>query len=444
MESASRDADRRYRHALERLHALARFGMRPGLDAIARVLAHLGHPERRFPALHIAGTNGKGSTAAFAEAMLRGAGARTGLYTSPHLVRYTERVRLDGLELDRARTASTLERAMDAADEAGVELSFFEAATAAAFLAFAEAEVDVAVLECGLGGRLDATNVCMPFATVVTRIELEHTEVLGDTVEKIAFEKAGIAKQGIPLVCGALDEGPRRVMEARAREVGAPLWLLGRDFSSRWTGSQRLDYAGPGGALHGAELGLAGAHQAENAALALAATSLALERFRPDERARRAGLRETSWPGRLERLTPELRVDGAHNPDAARALARTLEGEPPLVLVLGILDDKDTGGVLAALLPHAAHLICTAPPSPRALSASRLAEHARRLLPSLAVEAIPQPEQAVERALRRARADGFQVLVCGSLYLVGAVRALFAAEERDPLVVADPVTRPYS
>jgi dihydrofolate synthase/folylpolyglutamate synthase len=420
-----------YAAALARLAALARFGVRPGLEPIARVLAALGHPEQKFPSLHVAGTNGKGSVAAIAERTLRAAGARTGLYTSPHLSRFTERIRVDGEEIANERTAQLIDRVLAA--EGGDQLTFFEVATAAAFLHFADEKVDLAVIEVGLGGRLDATNLCRPFACAISSIGLDHTAELGPTTGAIAVEKAGIAKPGVPLFVGPVDADARASIARVAREQGAPVSWFPGDFSAILDG-ESLDYQGPGGALAGAKLALAGAHQAGNAAIALAASSLA-GKFAPDERARRIGLAEVRWPGRLERVAPWLLLDAAHNPEGAQALARALPAGD-FTLLVGALADKDVRGVLAHLVPRAAHVICTHPSSPRALDATALAALARELSPTAPIEAIADPKQA----LAAARAHP-PVIAAGSIFLVGELRRLVLGETTDPLPVADPLAQ---
>src|SRR5215472_1154630 len=240
------------RQALADLVARVPLGMRLGLEPMRAACNALGHPERTFAAVHVAGTNGKGSVCAMVESILRAAGKRTGMYTSPHLHRFAERIRIDGEPLDDAALARVLSDVLKRAPE----LSFFEVATAAAFVAFREAEVDVAVLEVGIGGRLDATNVIPPpLATAITRIALDHTDRLGPTLAHIAREKAGIAKAGVPLVVGSLDEGPLAVVEDAARAVGAPVVFAERD-------------ARAGEAVDNVRVGLAGGHQRENARVA--------------------------------------------------------------------------------------------------------------------------------------------------------------------------------
>lgn len=423
-----------YAAALARLGALARYGMRPGLEATRTALERLGRPELSFPALHIAGTNGKGSTAALAEAMLRAGGARTGLYTSPHLSRFSERIRLDGQELPQEE----LVRLADVVLEVAPQLTLFEAATVMAFLAFAEARVDVAVVECGLGGRLDATNLCRPFASVITHIALDHMDFLGHTLAAIAAEKAGIVKPGVPLVADALEREAGEVVAQRCQAEGAPLLVLGRHFTAA-TDDEGFAYHGPGGDLHGAVLALRGTHQVHNAALALAATACAPRRWQPDEAARREGLASVAWPGRLETLAPGFLIDAAHNPDGAAHLAASLAGlaHGRVVLLLGVLADKDAEGIVAWLLPRAAAVVCAQPESPRALSAAALAALVRRSAGELPVDEEAVVAQAVAKAKARAAALGLSVVACGSIYFIGAVRRLLTGEAGDPVAVAE-------
>jgi dihydrofolate synthase/folylpolyglutamate synthase len=312
-----------YERILERLFALRRFGVRPGLGAIEAALERLGHPERAFPAVHVAGTNGKGSTAAICEAILRADGRRVGLYTSPHLSRFTERVRIDGAEISRAEITGFVDEAF----AAGPELTFFEVVTAAAFLALARAKVEIAVVEVGLGGRLDATNaLARPLVSIITNVALDHTEILGETTAAIAAEKAGILRVGVPGVIGLVDPDAAAVIAARGAKVDTPLSWLGRDFAL------------------GAAPTLLGAHQARNAAIAEAALLRLPEALRPSGSAIARGLAEARWPGRLERLTDDLIVDGAHNPDGAAALAAALPvlaAGRPIHLVLGTVEEKD-------------------------------------------------------------------------------------------------------
>ncbi|HEY7957940.1 MAG TPA: folylpolyglutamate synthase/dihydrofolate synthase family protein [Polyangia bacterium] len=411
-----------YPGLLARLFSLRRFGVRPGLATVRAALAAVGDPHLGVQAIHLAGTNGKGSTAAFAESILRAAGVRTGLFTSPHLLRFTERIRLGGVELDENEAAELGARVLAAAPEA----TFFEVATVMAFLAFAARQVEVAVIEAGLGGRLDSTNVLeAPLATVVTGIALDHTEVLGPTLADIAREKAGIWKAGAPALCACDDEGAFAVLAAEAARVGAPLYRLGRELAP----------------LSGVPLGLAGAHQRQNATLARAAALHAAERVGVslDEPTIARGLLQTRWPGRLERVG-DLILDAAHNPDGAHALAQALPelaSGRPLALVFGVVEDKDAAAMLDALvpaLPPGSQVIFTRPPSPRGRDPESLRALLSGAAPTARCEVIPE----VGAALAAARRSGAQVVVAGSIFLIAEARRLVTGERADPLMAQDP------
>ncbi|MCC6749629.1 MAG: bifunctional folylpolyglutamate synthase/dihydrofolate synthase [Deltaproteobacteria bacterium] len=411
--------------ALRRLLGLSRFGMQLGLTRMERLLSALGRPERRFAAVHVAGTNGKGSTAAMVEACLREAGVRTGLYTSPHLSRFSERIRVGGIEIDGSSLSRWVERVLDLEPEA----TFFEAATAVAFAHFAEAGVELAVVEAGLGGRLDATNAILPLVSVISSIGLDHQEVLGPDLASIAAEKAGIIKPEVPVVVAPGAPEVVEVFEARAREERAPLSRVGQDlrFAARG-GELYVEGAHLPFALPPLRLALVGAHQRENAALAIAALA-ALSRggWPISERAIESGMLAARWPGRLEWIGETL-LDCAHNPAGARALSVALEGRGDFCLVFGQLEDKAALPTLEALLPHARRVIFTEPRSPRRRRAAALAEELGRgeTAPSLA------------EALALARAEPGPVLVTGSVYLVGEARELLLGETRDPLPTSDP------
>jgi dihydrofolate synthase/folylpolyglutamate synthase len=416
--------------ALHFLDSLQASGIKFGLENARRALARLEDPHRRTPCLHVGGTNGKGSVCALLAEIFSRHGLKTGLYTSPHLREFGERIQINGRWLAPSRLAALVSRIRRRTQ--GIPLTYFEFATAVALLEFAEAGVQVAVLEVGMGGRLDATNVVRPLASVVTNVSLEHTQYLGRTLRAIAAEKAGIIKPGVPVVTAARGVA-LEVMAGRCRELGAPLLRLGRDFRLRRTGS-RLDYYGLKLRLRDLDLALAGRHQHSNAALALAAAEVAAEGLglRLDEEVLRSALREVRWPGRLERLgdSPLLLLDGAHNPAGARALAEYLADHQRgrLILVMGLLKDKDAAGLLRPLLPLADRLIACAPESERALAPERLAEHALRLS-----RAKPEVAGSVAQALQRAlslAAPTDTVCVCGSLYTVGEARACLLSPTR--------------
>ncbi|HEX2188890.1 MAG TPA: Mur ligase family protein, partial [Longimicrobiaceae bacterium] len=334
-------------------------GIRWGLERTEELLAGVGDPHRRFRALHVGGTNGKGSVAALCEAALREAapGRRVGAYTSPHLVRFAERIRVDGAPADDALLARCVERLRPDIERTGA--TFFEAATAVGFLCFAEAGVEVAVVEVGLGGRLDATNVLSPVATAVTNVARDHTEYLGGTREEIAREKAGIWKAGVPAVTAEADPGALGVLRDRAAAVGAPFWALDEAAAVE---DVRVSAAGTAFRLRSAAWGgrdvrtrLVGAHQARNAALAAELLARLPAELRPGWEAVERGFAAARWPGRFQ--VEEVRgttfvLDVAHNPAGVAALAATLDAVElprPLVLVAGILSDKDWGEMLPPL-----------------------------------------------------------------------------------------------
>jgi dihydrofolate synthase/folylpolyglutamate synthase len=438
------------------LFARSNFGMKLGLERMQAALGLLGSPHRAAPVLHVAGSNGKGSTCAFTEASLRAAGLKTGLYTSPHLVHFCERIRIDGTPIPEETAAALLEEILARVPWAleggpggkrdGDGLTFFELVTLMAFLAFAKAGVAVMVIEVGLGGRLDATNVVEPLACAIAPLALEHTQYLGNTIEEIAFEKAGIIKRGLPAA---------RVLARLAFERAAMLWRPGRDyrFESRdglpfcyqlvgtqtnspgWT--VRVPAPEPGDLSRDRRSGLSlrGHHQRGNAALACALLELASQRGLPiaPEHAQH-GLANTQWPGRLQLVdrAPMTFLDGAHNPHGAQALARALRAEFPetrFQLVFGALADKDLAQILAPLLPLAAAVHCCAPDSPRALPPDQIAEKVAALAPALSCEMYGSAAQALQAARSRAGESG-AVLGCGSLYLVGELLSL--VEERAP------------
>jgi dihydrofolate synthase/folylpolyglutamate synthase len=375
--------------------------------------AALDHPERRFASLHIAGTNGKGSVAAMVEAMARAAGLRVGLYTSPHLVRFAERIQIGGEPVSDDRLLATLEGVLDRFPE----LTFFETATVTAFAIFAESKIELAVVEVGLGGRLDATNVLeAPRATAITRIALDHTDYLGSDIASIAREKAGILKRGVPVVVGPLDPVSLAEVRALAETVGAPIRLtVGDDGLTSFV------------ARH--PPGLAGAHQVENAKIAVAlAEELALP---PDAIAR--GLERARWPGRLETIsTPDgaVLLDAAHNPDGAHALAAALAEhacDPArLALVFGTMADKDAAAMLTILAPRARLRFYVAPEGRRATDPAGLVLHQPGVVASTVAEALARARAAVGR-------DGF-IVVTGSIFLVGAARSHLLGLARDPAI----------
>jgi len=396
---------------------------------VLRLLAALGNPQLHLqPVIHVAGTNGKGSTLAFLRAFLEAAGYRVHVYTSPHLVRFNERIRLAGKLVDEDTLLALLEECERVND--GAPVTFFEITTAVAFLAFARTPADIVLLETGLGGRFDATNVILrPAVTAITPISLDHQHFLGDTVAKIAFEKAGILKQGVPAVLAPQTREAAEVLEARAHAVGAPLFRHGVEWSAAMAPDGRLAYRGRRDCLLPPP-GLIGPHQYDNAGTALACLER-LDGFSVPYPALARGMGAVEWPARLQRLTSgtlpallpadaELWLDGAHNPAGGAALARVASRwrDRPLRLVFGMLATHDPRGFLEPLAPLIDGLAALAiPGEPNARPAAELAEAAA----SLGIDAAPAP--GIADAIAAAAAPGARTLICGSLYLAGRVLA---------------------
>jgi len=411
-----------YAEAVARLLALRggeHAGMRPGLERIETLLEALGNPERRYTLVQVAGTNGKGSVAAMLAAILKADGRRVGLYTSPHLVSFRERIRVDGEAIAEDDVADGFDAI--ATLVARLDATMFEASTALALDHFAREAVDVAVLEVGLGGRLDATTVGTPAVTAIARIDLDHQEVLGATLAAIAAEKAAIIRSGVAVSAAQAPEAAD-VLLARAAAVGVPLLMGGRELSVRVRArdleAQTIDAAGPGWRLEGLRLPLLGVYQPSNALVALAAARTLGVR----DAACREGLARARWPGRFEVLRARDRIvvlDGAHNPAGAAALAASLTewfGTTPLTLVFGALRDKDAPGMLAALAPRARRLIFTASSSPRAARPEALRDAAPH---GAAVELADSAPEALALAAREPRTP--ILCVAGSLSLLGDV-----------------------
>jgi dihydrofolate synthase / folylpolyglutamate synthase len=422
---------------LLRLQPFERSGMRPGLERIEALLDRLGRPEAALRILHVAGTNGKGSVSALAEAILRAAGRRTGLYTSPHLRDLAERIRIDGAVITREALARQVER-LAGPLEAGA-VTFFEAVTAVALGAFRDAGVEVAVLEVGLGGRWDATNVGAALCSVITRIDYDHQEYLGHRLEEIAAEKAAIIRNpgGVALSAAQPPEA-MAVIEARCRALGVPLLVERRDIRVEEVASdlqgQRLHLGGPGWALRDVELALLGRFQPGNAILAVGAVRALADRagIELPDAAIRAGCATVRWLGRFQVIPgrgsrPTIVLDGAHNPGGAAALAASLIYYFPgarVTLVLGVSADKDRAGILKALAPLAGHVVLTAATNPRAAPPAELAA----ALPPL--EARVTLAAGVGEGLAAALAEPAVDVVCvaGSLFLVGDALAWLEAQ----------------
>lgn len=407
-----------YGRFLERLEGTRTLGVNFGLERVSLALVRLGSPQRKLIVLQVAGTNGKGSTAAMTDSILRAAGVRTGLFTSPHLSRFTERIRIDGAEVDGDRLADLDQRIVGT----GVSLTYFEVATVLALLCMVEDKVEVAVLETGLGGRLDAVTTTGPVATAITSIGFDHMDLLGGTLAAIGREKAGIARKDVPLFVGPISDEAWTAVQDVAAEVGAPVHRFGIDFFEPFPPPRLL-----------------GAHQRTNAALAacLAGEALrALSRTLSPAAIER-GLAAVTWPGRLEWLAPDLLLDCAHNVEGARSLLAALPDGRPRVLVTSIVRGKDVAGILTSLAPAFDHIVATQSHNPRALPVAELAALVARHAHAGGVEIIAEPWVALERA--RASAEGGYVVVAGSIFLVGELRARILGETADPPGGGDPL-----
>jgi dihydrofolate synthase / folylpolyglutamate synthase len=406
------------------------------LENITVLAERLGRPDRAYPSAHIAGTNGKGSTAAFLESILRHAGFRTGLNTSPHLEKINERIRVNGAEIsdyDFAETFTRMQAQIEellAAGKLRPHPTYFECVTAMAFEYFARVHVDFGVFEVGLGGRLDATNILTPVVSVITRIDFDHENFLGHSLREIAAEKAGILKQGVPMVLATQQPEAREVLLTRAKELGCPVietplgYRVGEQAMENGCVRARITEIGSGWSAKLAPQ-LAGRFQLQNAINAVAATRILSTRgYRIPEGAIEQGVAAAVWPGRLEKLQsrPDIYVDGAHNPGAARELAAFWEetfGGRRIFLLYGALRDKAVDEIAGVLFPRAAEVVFTEPRNSRAISASQLSEIAAHH--AVHSSAIADAEQALDYLLSKA-APQDAVFVTGSLYLVGQLR----------------------
>ena len=424
------------RPALARLESLSIRGMKLGLAAIGSVCERLGHPERRVPAVLVAGTNGKGSTAATLASIATASGVKAGLYTSPHLIRVNERIRVGEDDISDEELDGVLERVFWAGDAAPqIPLTYFEALTAAAFHVFADRRLELAVLEVGLGGRYDATNVTPARLSVVTSIGLDHTEELGSSLAAIAREKAGVFRAGRPALGLAWAPEAREALRESAEATGALWHDASRELSVQvreiGLSGTRFDLSTPDRRLE-VSTPLPGVHQAWNAALAVRSAELFAEpRISLDASSLAQGLASVRWPGRLERFKVRGRtvlLDGCHNPEGAEALGRFLREaglEGRCTLLFGAMADKDIEEIARLLFPKAGRVRLVQAPSPRAATPEELVRRVRPVRP----DALPGDGLKRELGKLLAQANGAPIIVAGSLYLVGEARALLLAGE---------------
>jgi len=407
---------------LEKLYARRRFGIKPGVERVKELLAALGNPENQFRSIHVVGTNGKGSTSAFLASILKCAGYRTAQFSSPHLVRYSERFRVDGVECSEEKLVCNLETVLDAAP---AEATFFEVTTALAFLLFSVENVDVAIIEAGMGGRSDATAAVVAEMTVITPIAFDHAEYLGRTLTEIAEEKAGIIEPFTKVISAEQCQTLFSLIENKSKSSNSPLTYMNRDFSARWNERGTLDYRGIYTSLAELVPGIPGRYQAGNAALALAAAEL----FFYTEKAVGAdaltlGVTSAYWPGRMELIpgNPPLLLDGAHNPAGAAALAEALLYYPSrrILMVTGVCLDKDVDQIYSPLIPLVDRIYTVTPSVDRAMNAETLSLMLAGM--GTASRTCGAVADAIETA-RRESEPGDMILICGSLFVVGEAKA---------------------
>lgn len=430
-----------YRQALNYIENTGKFGSRLGLENVSRLLDILGNPHRDLRIIHVAGTNGKGSTCSFINSMLIYQGYNVGLYTSPYLEEFNERIKINNVNISDEDLAQSVSRVSDAIgqmiEEGCDHPTEFEIITACAFLYFRDRDVDFAVIEVGLGGRLDATNVCIPLVSAITSISMDHTEYLGDTLARIAFEKGGIIKNKRPVVLYQQSDEVESVISSICSERDSELFITENDkieYISEGMSSQSVNLEVMGHFYSGIEISLPGRHQARNLAVALSVLRLleiSSDISQVDTEALYRSIRETRWPGRMEviKTEPLTIIDGAHNPDGAAILSesvdRYLVGKK-INLVFGMLRDKDILSVAKLLAVRADRIIITEPESPRAASS---AEVHGIILEALSGEDVPDITEIpdIEEAVRHAQSmagDGEAVIYAGSLYMIGRVRSL--------------------
>jgi len=442
MDHTANAAFSTYKDALGWIVGLETYGMRPGLERMRRLMEKLGHPERRLKVVHVAGTNGKGSTCAYLSKVLEMSGYDVGTFTSPYIGKFTDRIRYNGEDIPETEVVKLANLIKPLADElAASELGSptkFEVCTALAILYFAKVVYpDYVILETGLGGRLDSTNIVTPVLTIITNVGRDHMDILGDTITKIAEEKAGIIKSGVPVVSAAEHPEAVEVLARRCREKMSTLYLLGKQFAYEYKNGdwdrQTFNFTGPFRRLDGLTVSLNGEHQVKNAAVAVMALEVLRQYYALifEDDVLQEALRSTRWPGRLEMIpgTPALLLDGAHNPEGAEALAHALRQHgrgKKLHMAIGMLASKDHRNFLKPLVPLVDHWIVTEPDFRNPLPAGELGVLVRELLDQSGRKAqvaiVPEWKQALQQLRQSAAAEDLAV-VTGSLYFIADARS---------------------
>lgn len=418
-----------YLETLDRIYNLRGGVIDLRLERMDQVLALFDHPEKTFPCFHIAGTNGKGSTAAMIHRILCSAGYRTALYISPHLVSFTERMRIGEEEITPEEVVALAHEIWQRTDATNIELTFFEIVTVMAFLYFSRRQVDLAVIEVGLGGRFDATNLVRSVVSVITTISKDHEAFLGSDIASIAREKGGIIKKEVPVVCGALPREAMKVINKIADANQTRIYRLDQDFTLNLKSGGAFDYKGPKWNLSEVSVALHGAHQVRNAALAIAALEVVSHQFPVNEEAIRSGLQNVSWPGRMEVMLthPTVIIDGAHNGEGIRVLVdelRALRNGRRIRMLFAVMEDKDRRFMLNALAEVVDEIVLT-----RVSQLERSADPvqlAKEVSGKLRSCVMPEPRLAVDFLLRSAASNDL-IVITGSLYLLGEVRPMLAA-----------------
>lgn len=433
-----------YKKAIEYIYNLNKYGIKLGLKNITCLLSLFGNPHLKTRVIHVAGTNGKGSTSAIMHSILKNAGYKVGLYTSPHLVSFQERMVINGEYISPDEVISLLKRLKPAigrvAHREGCQHpTFFEVITTMAFLYFYEKKVDFAIMEVGLGGRLDATNVCQPLVSVITHIDFDHTDRLGNTLAEIAGEKGAIIKQNTPVVSAGQFPDAQDVIKKIARERGSPLYIYGKEIGATLISSQLrgnyFNYRGISNNIDNLFIPLAGDIQIENASLAIATTELLNNIgfvITTDDIIK--GVASSKWPGRFEivKEKPLVILDGAHNPDGVKQFIKNLKKLVPdkrIIAVLGVFQDKDYINILKNIVPQVDQVILTMADNPRATPTAVLAEEVRHYINYDSIIETNDVETAINKSLQIAREDGV-ICITGSLYTVGEAKAYFL-EEKD-------------
>ena len=418
-----------YLETLDRIYNLRGGVIDLRLERMDGALALFDHPEKTFPSFHIAGTNGKGSTAAMIHRILCSAGYRTALYTSPHLVSFTERMRIGEEEITPEEVVALAHEIWQRTDAANIALTFFEIVTVMAFLYFSRRQVDLAVIEVGLGGRFDATNLVRSVVSVITTISKDHEAFLGSDIASIAREKGGIIKKEVPVVCGALPREAMKVINKIADANQTRIYRLDQDFTLNLKSGGAFDYKGPKWNLSEVSVALHGAHQVRNAALAIASVEVVSHQVSVNEEAIRSGLQNVSWPGRMEVMLthPTVIIDGAHNGEGIRVLVdelRALRNGRRIRMLFAVMEDKDRRFMLNALAEVVDEIVLT-----RVSQLERSADPvqlAKEVSGKLRSCVMPEPRLAVDFLLQSAASNDL-IVITGSLYLLGEIRPMLAA-----------------